>query len=273
MGEQPHRGGIDAGPVDQLIPARRRVEQNVERVGAHVADRHDVVGVHHVVDQRDVLVAYALDVVLAVAVLQQGGALQRLGGHDPAAVVVLEVVARAQGAGRARRRHEGGQPGARPVGGHMLVEPLQGGSSDAVVAQMVGELRELVDDHVGGIEGHLVAGVVDLLHVGLGAGRAHDVVGRVERPLLEPVETGLAHARGQHGHAPAVHDPADGHTAACVVAGGGPHRPVPCRVELAGDQARGQAGVGGQHLVGPDHREAVAQGQHYAGVHAGHLRG
>ena len=72
------------------------VEHHVQLVGGPVADRDDDVGVHHVVDQRDVLVADALDVVLAEAVLQHRRALQRLDGDDLRAV-------RRPSAGRRRR--------------------------------------------------------------------------------------------------------------------------------------------------------------------------
>ena len=47
-----------------------------------------------------------------------------------------------------------------------------------------------------------------------------------------------------------------------------------CRrgVELAGDDAGGEAGVGGQHLVGGDHREAVAEDDDDRALHAGQRR-
>ena len=66
---------------------------------------HDV-GVHHVVDQRNVLVADALDIVLAIAVVEHGRAFQRLDGGDLRAVPRLEIIAGGNGAGRASRRHE-----------------------------------------------------------------------------------------------------------------------------------------------------------------------
>ena len=65
------------------------------------------VGVHHVVDERDVLVADALDVVLAVAVAQHRRAFDRLDGGYPRAVKRLEVVAGGDRPCRARRRNEG----------------------------------------------------------------------------------------------------------------------------------------------------------------------
>jgi hypothetical protein len=59
------------------------------------------------VDQRDVLVADALDVVLAEAVLEHRRALERLDGDDLGAVLLLEVVAGGDRAGRAGGRREG----------------------------------------------------------------------------------------------------------------------------------------------------------------------
>ena len=60
---------VGDAPASELEPAVVGVEQHVELVGRAIADRRDDVGVHHVVDQRDVLVADALDVVLAEPVL------------------------------------------------------------------------------------------------------------------------------------------------------------------------------------------------------------
>ena len=90
---------FEPDPIDEMGLARIGVEQGVERVGRTVAHRDDVVGVHHVVDQRDVLVADALDVVVAEAVLQHRRTLECFDRHDPAAVGVLEIVAGAERAG------------------------------------------------------------------------------------------------------------------------------------------------------------------------------
>ncbi len=78
-------------------------------------------------------------------------------------------------------------------------------------------------------------------------------------PPLEPPETLLAHPGGQDRDAAAAHDPRDRHAAPTVVAGGRPERLMGGRVELAGDHARREAGVGGQHLVRANHRKAVAE--------------
>ena len=78
-------------------------------VGGPVTDGGDDVGVVDIVDERDVLVAYALDVVLAEAVVEHRRAFERLDGDDPGAVIVLQAVTGAQGAGRARGGDEGAQ--------------------------------------------------------------------------------------------------------------------------------------------------------------------
>ena len=117
----------------------------------------------------------------------------------------------------------------------------------------------------------LGAAIVDLLDVALGPRRPDDV-GRVGDPALQPVEALLAHALGQDRHAAAAHDPADRHAAAAVVAGRRPDRALLDRVELARDDPRREAGVGGEHLVGGDHREAVAERDHDRAVDAGQRR-
>ena len=122
-----------------------------------------------------------------------------------------------------------------------------------------------------GSRGELRALVVDLLHVALGAGRADDVVGGVDHPLLEPVEAFPAHPLRQDGDAPALHEPGDGHAAPAVVAGGRPDRAMHGRVELPGDDARRQTAVGRQHLVGADHREPVPERHDDPRVDAGQL--
>ena len=142
-----------------------------------------------------------------------------------------------------------------------------------VVAEVVAELAELVEHEVARILGELVAGVVDLLHVRLGAVRADHVVVRVLAPALEPVEPLLAHALRQDRHAPAGHDPADGDAASCVVAGRRPDRPVTGGVELPGHDPRCEAGVRSEHLVGRDHREAVAEHDDDRALDAGQLGG
>ena len=127
------------------------------------------------------------------------------------------------------------------------------------MAEVIAELGELVEDEVARILRQLVAGVVDLLDVRLGAERPDDVLLRVRAPCVEPVEALLAHPLGKDRDTAARHDLRDCDAASGVVAGRRPDRPMDGRIELAGDDAWRQARVGGEHLVGRDHREPVAE--------------
>ena len=184
--------------------------------------------------------------------------------RSPAAIVPADPVADVNAASRrsrpdASRTTSKTWPSARPV--------------TVVVAEMVAELAELVEHEVLGILGQLVARVVDLLHVRLGAVGADHVVGRVLAPLVEPVEPLLAHPLGEDRHTAARHDAADRDATTGVVAGRRPDRAVAGRVELTGHDPRREAGVGGEHLVGGDHREAVAEDDDDRAVDAGQARG
>ena len=119
------------------------------------------------------LVADALDVVLAEAVLEHRRALERLDGDDLRAVLLLQPVAGGDRAGRPGRRRERGEAqvaalrsnASRTCLEHVAERP----AGDLVVAEVVAELAELVEHEVAGVERELVAGVVDLLDVALGA--------------------------------------------------------------------------------------------------------
>ena len=272
-----HDVGGDAAAFDEVAAAVIGVEQHVEFVGRLVGDRDDDVGVGDVVDQRDVLVTDALDVVLAEPVLEHRRALERLDGDDLRAVLLLEPVAGGDRARRSGRRRERRQVQVASVASEALAHGLEdvpeGPSGDAVVAEVVAELGELVEHEVARIEGEFVAGVVDLLDVRLRAVGADDVLGRVRAPPVEPVEALLTHPLGQDRHAAARHDPTDRDAAACVVARRGPDRPMVGGVELPGDHARREARVRGEHLVGGDHREPVAEHHDDRALDAGQARG
>ncbi len=252
--------GADRLAVGEVGAAGVAVEQHVEVVGGTIADRAHDVGVHHVVDQRDVLVADALDVVLAEPVLEHRRALEGLDGDDPRAVLVLQQVAGGDRAGRPGGRHERSQPQITTRRRAHHVEHVgHGAPGDGVVAEVVAELAELVEHEVLGILGEQVARVVDLLDVRLRAVGADHVVDRVLAPLLEPVEPFLAHPFREDRHAAARHDAADRDAATRVVARRRPDRTMAGGVELPRHDPRCQAGVRGEHLVGRDHREAVAE--------------
>ena len=113
-----------------------------------------------------------------------------------------------------------------------------------------------------------MTGVVDLLDVALRARGAVDV-SRIDHPVLEPVETFPAHSFRQHRNRAASQQPGDRHAASTVVAGRGPDRAVTRDVEGSGQQAGNEASIRGQHLVGADHRESVAQCHDDPRPHAG----
>src|SRR5262245_53457570 len=68
--ESAHHGGIDLASPDQITAPGIAAEQQVERIARQVGDTHNNVGVHHIMDEWNMLVADTLDVVLAVAVAQ-----------------------------------------------------------------------------------------------------------------------------------------------------------------------------------------------------------
>ena len=140
------------------------------------------------------------------------------------------------------------------------IRALERAAGREVVDDVVPPLGELVQDHVLGVERELLAPVVDLLDVALGAGRADHVL-RLGDPALEPGEALAAHPLGQDGDAAAAEQPRDRDAAAAVVPGRGPDRAVACRVERALDEAG--RGRGGRVEVRPDGgaRHDLAEGR------------
>src|SRR3984893_8331216 len=78
--ERPPGRGAKLAPPGEIPPSDFAAEQLIEAVARRVRYGDDGIGVHDVVDQRNVLVADALDVVRAVPVAQQGGAFERFDG-------------------------------------------------------------------------------------------------------------------------------------------------------------------------------------------------
>ena len=80
--------------------ARRLVEQAEQAHAGLVVDGQHHIGVFHVVDPGDVLVADALDAMPAKAVQDKGGTLECLAGSDLAGgEELLHIIAAADGAG------------------------------------------------------------------------------------------------------------------------------------------------------------------------------
>src|SRR3981081_384491 len=102
-------------------------------------------------------------------------------------------------------------------------DPGERASGAMIMDEIVGELGELIEDHVLPITRQLGAFIVDLLDVALGPGRADDV-GRLGNPLLQPVEALAAHTGGTHGNTAAAEDAGNRDPAAAVIAGPRPER-------------------------------------------------
>ena len=100
----------DAAAIREVTAPLLQVPQHAEAIRGAIGHRGRHVGVHDVVDQRDVLVPDALDVVLAEPVQQHRGTLPGLHGHHQGSQALLQVVARGNGPSRAGRRRERPQP-------------------------------------------------------------------------------------------------------------------------------------------------------------------
>src|SRR6516162_4774350 len=108
---------------------------------------------------------------------------------------------------------------------------VERGAGAMIVDQVVGEFGELVENDVVLVARELVALVVDFLDVAFRSRRANDIAG-IADPFLQPVEALPAHTGGQHGHAAATQNTRYRNTAAAIISGGRPHRPVMRRLEL-----------------------------------------
>jgi len=113
--------------------------------------------------------------------------------------------------------------------------------------------------------------VVDFLDVALRARSADDVGGIVD-PAFEPVEAPPGSCFPAAPRRRGNRECARSRRRRGSNCRRGPDRAVAGGVELAGDDARREAAVGGENLVGADHREAVAKRERDAGRNAGEFR-
>jgi len=244
----------------QVLLAVGGVEQAEQSLAVLVVDVDDHVGVSHIVDPGDVLVADAFDAVAAEAVLKDGRALERFAdGELQARIAFLEQIARGHRAGGA-----GGEAGASQNLAGLLdgFEQLcQSVAGDIVVPQGVAHLGELVEDHHAGILLEFPGLVEDFLDVGLAARRGNDLAG----DGLEPVETFLGHILRQDCDGVAGQQLGVKGTAAAVVAGGGPYSVMIGGIELAGHETRSQAAEGSADLMAASGEPLASHGKDAAG--------
>ena len=175
MAEHARHRRFQAEPARHVGAAYVGVEDGVEPVGGLVADADHEIGIHHVVDQRHMLVADALDVVLAITVVEQRRAFDGLDHGDLGAVLGLEVIAGGQRTGRTAGGNKTGELQVRRHIAQGLENPRQCRAGAPPVREVVAEFAELIDDLVVGIARQLRAPVVDLLDVGFRSGRAYDI--------------------------------------------------------------------------------------------------
>src|SRR5262244_2796821 len=123
------------------------------------------------------LVADALDVVLAKAVAQQGRALAGLDRDNARAVVFLEIIACRQCSRRPRSRDKSRQAQTRVPRADCIEDARQRRSGAGVMGDVIAELGELIEDYIRGILRELGAFVVYFLDVALRAGGPNDVFG------------------------------------------------------------------------------------------------
>ena len=79
--------------LHQVVASCRSIEQHIEFVGCAVGNRGNDIGIHYVVNERNVLVANSLNVVLAKSVFQHGWALKGLNSNDLRSVLIFQMVA------------------------------------------------------------------------------------------------------------------------------------------------------------------------------------
>src|SRR6266436_3288591 len=77
-----HIVSVDFAAPDQVAAPGIAAEQQVEGIARQIRYTDDEVGIHDVVDQRNMLVADTLDVVLAVSIAKHRRAFESLGRDD-----------------------------------------------------------------------------------------------------------------------------------------------------------------------------------------------
>ena len=175
--------------ICQVLLTCRSIEQHVKFVCRFVSYRDHNISIHNVLNKRNVLVTNSLNVVLTKTVFQHGWALKCFNSNNARAVNIFQTVTSCNSAARTSGRRKRCKTNiGMSICLHMFEGMCQSASSDFVVANMVSEFAELIQDEVAWVFGHFITGVVDLFHVAFGTRSTHNVV-LVNNPLIKPVKT------------------------------------------------------------------------------------
>src|SRR5262245_66552554 len=80
--EGTHHIRVDLAPSDEVAASGIAAEQQIERIAGQIGNADDEVGVHDVVDQRNMLVADTLDFVVSITLQRHGWTCGGCGGDD-----------------------------------------------------------------------------------------------------------------------------------------------------------------------------------------------
>ena len=176
--------------LHQVVTTCRSVEQHIEFIGCTVGNCGNDVGVHHVMNERNVLVADSLNVVLAKTVFQHGWALKGFDRNNFCSVLIFQMVTSTNRSCGTSCTSECCKSQVRAIQslGNMFIHRCKCTACYFVVAKVVSEFAKLIEDEVLWIFLHFVARIVNFLHVAFRTRRTNDVA-RVACPAIEPVET------------------------------------------------------------------------------------
>src|SRR3954469_11723692 len=116
---------IDLPPPAEVSAAALAAEQQVERIAGGMRHADNDIGIHDVVDERDMLVADPLDVVLAMAVVEHGRTFDRFDRGNLAAVQRLEAITGAERSCRPAGTDKGSEPVVPVLFPEMAEDPVE----------------------------------------------------------------------------------------------------------------------------------------------------
>ena len=93
MRERIDKFGTCTMSLCQILLTCRRIEQHIEFIGCFVGDPNNNIGIHHIMNKRNVLVTNALNVVFTKTVFQHGGTLKCFNSNNGSSVNIFEAIA------------------------------------------------------------------------------------------------------------------------------------------------------------------------------------